>query len=144
MGGPRHMRWLRIELAILWFIERRSIHSATPARACFFQVVYMQQQISPFLALEVIGCTSWQFPHRQGGATFFRKKGHRWGGLESDTGASNSAKKRRWQDASRRKWRHGCQRTPSDFGQRGGWGWSMRADIYSPSPLNRTQKCYLK
>lgn len=26
----------------------------------------------------------------------------------------------------------------------GGWGLSRRADIYSPSPLNRMQECYFK
>ena len=30
---PRHVSWLGIELATLWFVVRHSIHWATPARA---------------------------------------------------------------------------------------------------------------
>ena len=54
---PRHVPWLGMELATLWFTGRHSIHWATPARACFaFLKIYTQKQnswvIRKFLCLK--------------------------------------------------------------------------------------------
>ena len=43
---PRHMPWLEIEPATLWFSGQCSIHSATPARASVLYFLYLQYQVS--------------------------------------------------------------------------------------------------